>query len=182
MTKLYIFISLVFYQFNVSTQYYIVPEKETSCNDELPGRFISFLESEDAYGETSEYFKVCKTINKNLDIFPERAVGFDNNGDEVWIDIKTLRDTLTGYLAALESVSPNSIGLKYDPRKKIRDSLFDAMITSQKSNFLKIKEYNKLDSEILNDNQHPYYYLPPDHGYISDKKLNEDLLAIIKNP
>ncbi len=176
---LFIIITFINCHPNMGTQYYLVPEKETKCEDEFPGGFSAFLGSEDAYGEKSEYYKVCKATGKTLNFFAEKAVGFDDNGEEVWIDIKTMKDTLMNFLHAFDSIHFDKFGLAYDPRKALLDSLYWEMLGESDFNGKFHTEYKKLDSAVMYDSEHPYYFLPPDYKYISAKKLSRDLIFLI---
>jgi hypothetical protein len=159
-------------------QFSLVTDKFPEDEYEIPGRFYNYIEGEDAYGETSEYYILTQQVKMKLDVFIERAFPIDDNYSEGLTEIRMLKELLIEYLTRISKINNLDELVAYDPRKRLKDELYSKMIQSWDDEIR--NQYTELDKEIMWDSNHPYYYLPPDRGYLSEGKLKTDLLDIIQ--
>jgi hypothetical protein len=159
-------------------QFSLVTEKFPEDEYEIPGRFYNYIEGEDAYGETSEYYILSQKIDLKLDLFIERAFPIDDDYSEGLTEIQILKELLINYLDRISKINNPEELVAYDPRKKLNEELYSKMLRSWDDEIQ--KQYDNLNREIMEDSSHPYYFLPPDRGYLSEGKLKADLCELIK--
>lgn len=159
-------------------QFSFVTEKFPEDEYEIPSRFYSYIEGEDAYGETSEHYLLAQRIGLKLDVFVKRAFPIDDDYSNGLTEIRTLQELLANYLDRISEINDLEKLVVYDPRKKLKDELYAKMLRGWDEKIR--KQYEKLDNEIIEDTNHPYYLLPPDRGYLSEGKLKADLSELIR--
>lgn len=153
----------------MGTDYYIIPDRKTSCPDEFSNGLSFFFEQVGGYGETAEVEQVSSLLKLNLSVFQD--VGYDyENPDEIkmhWHDI----DSISGLL----DVFVGKIRANPEYYKKVLHNPDREKQLDEEERIWKIADTAERYRQLNQLREKPFYFYPPDYGYLSEGRLLGDL-------
>ena len=154
--------------------YYISPDRETSCEDDFPSGLSYFFEALRGYDEKSAVAQVEELLSIDLSTFQEYSYDTWNDEDgegEVikWKDLNAFQQKVQEFLQKIQD-NPNYYkAIKYNP---VQPPMLLFLLT-----FTKEEREAQLKAEQEYES-HPMYGYPHDDGYLSTQQIIADLEAL----
>ena len=154
--------------------YFIIAEKETDCNLSFPDQLSSFFEQIGGFEEKSEVVQTSQILGIDLSAFQN----FDYEGSEpdeekkFWTDCNLFLSITKEFIDKIEAHPTFHEKVKHDSDMEKRGEQMNRIFnsTSPESIIGFLQEQQK-------DEQ---YGFPPDHGYLKEGRLLNDLRAFQK--
>lgn len=154
--------------------YSIVPNKPTTCANNFASGLSFFFEQVGGYEETAEVEQVSKILKINLVIFQDVDYNYQDKKDveKHWHPISTTSSVVDEFIQKLVAHPGYYKQVHHNPDRAkqlaAEQKLWDITDTAERS-----KQLEQLRKQ-------PFYYYPPDYGYLSQGRLLRDLYALKK--
>ena len=154
--------------------YYIVPNKSTQCKNDFGNGLSFFFEQVGGYGDKAEVEQVSKLLDIDLSIFQD--VGYDPEDkvevEKHWHDLNTFTTIVDKFIDKINGNPEYYKKVVHNPeKKKLDDELSQILYMKDTARAEKLRK-------ILEAN--PFYYYPPDYGYLSEGRILKDLKTLKK--
>lgn len=160
--------------------YYIIPEEETACEDSFPDGLSFFFEQVGGYGEAAEVEQVSRILQIDLSVFQETSLnedaGFEdedgamyegNEAEDIWHDTDAVAAVVDEFLTKIEESPDYYKQVLHNPnRNQDLESLLQITTIGDEAEM--VRQFQELENQ-------PLFSYPPDHGYLSQGKIVEDL-------
>ncbi|MBO2011491.1 hypothetical protein [Hymenobacter negativus] len=161
--------------------YYIIPEEETTCEDSFPDGLSFFFEQVGGYGEAAEVEQVSRILQIDLSVFQEISFEEDEayDADEldedeqpeeasiIWHDVDKVTAVVDSFLTKIEAFPDYHKQVLHNPnRNQDLESLLQITTIGDEAEM--VRQFQELENQ-------PLFAYPPDHGYLSQGKIVEDL-------
>jgi hypothetical protein len=152
--------------------YYIVPNKQTACKDDFSSQLSFFFEQVGGYGETAEVEQVSKILNIDLSIFQDVAYDMEDQAeaDKHWHNIDGFTSIVDSFIAKIKAQPDYYNKVIHNPNKQKQDD--------EMSRLIYMKDTAKAAKMIAELEKQPFYYYPPDYGYLSEGRILKDLQSL----
>ncbi len=150
--------------------YDIIPNKETKCTNDFGNGLSFFFEQVGGYGETAEVEQVSRIFKLDLSVFQDIDYDYEDNADiqKHWHDINT-------FLSIVETFI-NNINLNPEYYNQVHHNPADRnKQLDEESKLWELSDTLERDRKLEALRQQPFYYYPPDYGYLSNGRLLKDL-------
>jgi hypothetical protein len=167
--------------------YYIIPETETTCQNDFPDKLSFFFEQVGGYGDYAEVSQVSQILQIDLSVFQE--ISYDDGeyydgpieeDDEeapedspvIWHNTATVVQIIDNLLAKIAAFPDYHKQVLHNPnRKQDLDALFKITASGDEEEIMRGLE--ALESK-------PLFSYPADHGYLSNGEIVEDINTLRK--
>ena len=154
--------------------YYIVPNKPTQCKDDFGNGLSFFFEQVGGYGDKAEVEQISKLFNIDLSIFQDVEYDPENKAeiDRHWHDLNTFTSIVDQFIVKINANPGYYKKVVHNPDKKKQDD--------ELSRILYMKDTAKAEKLRKQLESNPFYYYPPDYGYLSEGRILKDLKILKK--
>ncbi|MEO6327849.1 MAG: hypothetical protein ABIO55_02905 [Ginsengibacter sp.] len=154
---------------NTGMGYYIIPNKQTACQNNFGNGLSFFFEQVGGYEETAEVEQVSKILRIDLSVFQDVDYEYSKKVEleKHWHNIDTFTRVVHTFISKIKSQPNYYKRITHNPDKQKQNDEFSRLIYMQDT---------AQAAKILEQLQkQPYYYYPPDYGYLSKGRLLKDL-------
>jgi hypothetical protein len=158
----------------MSMNYDIIPNKQTQCNDEF-GEGLSFLfEQVGGYGNKAEVEQVSKVLQLDLSIFQDVEYSYeDKKGIEKhWHSIDVVYSLVDTFISKIHSHPDYYKQVYHNPNRNGQ--------LKEQQRIWEITDTAERDKQLELLYKQPYYFYPPDYGYLSSGGLLKGLTTLKK--
>jgi hypothetical protein len=152
--------------------YFIIPNKKTSCNDYFPDGLSFFFEQIGGYDDKAEVAQVSEILHIDLSVFQDVEYNPEDQteADKHWHDIEPFAAIVDSFTAKIKAQPDYYKKVIHNPNAKQQRAEL-----SRLSSMRDTAGYTQLSATF---EQQPYYYYPPDYGYLSESRILTDLDAL----
>jgi hypothetical protein len=160
---------------NLSTMGMSYDNKPTKCTNDFGNGLSFFFEQVGGYEETAEVEQVSKILKIDLSVFQDVDYNYDDKIDveKHWHDIDSLISIVDTFI--------NKIATYPDYYKQVHHNPADRnKQLDEESKLWTLTDTAERDRKLEALHKQPFYYFPPDHGYLSQGRLLRDLHILKK--
>ena len=158
--------------------YYIIPEKETACEDSFPEGLSFFFEQVGGYDEAAEVEQVSRILEIDLSVFqklsfPEEGEDYEEADDEpltIWHSSESVAALVANLLAKIEAFPDYYKQVLHNPDSKQDDESLKQLLA--------IGDEAGMSRQFEELQKKPLFMYPPDYGYLSQGSIVEDLKTL----
>lgn len=152
-----------------STNFYIYANKGTSCGDDLGYGLSRFFDEVDGYGKTAEVEQVGRVLNIDLSIFRDIDYDMEDSAaiEKHWHSIDSFLVIVDMFLVKIHMQPDYYKKVVYNPDFKRQQDEY-IVINNLTDTVMQRERRRQLESA-------PFYYYPPDRGYLSNNGLTRGL-------
>jgi hypothetical protein len=181
--KAFLVLNILFFAAKINTRdyycvmgmsYSIVPDKQTTCKDEFGNGLSFFFEQIGGYGDNAEVEQTSKILDIDLSIFQD--IDYDpEDKDELerhWHNLDTFTSIVDTFILKIETYPDFHKKVIHNPNKQQQDD--------QISKIIYMEDMRKATRLLEELEKKPFYYFPPDYGYLKEGRLLKDLKSLRK--
>jgi hypothetical protein len=163
---------------NLSTigmSYEIIPNKQTNCANDFGNGLSFFFEQVGGYGETAEVEQVSNILKIDLAVFQDVDYNYDDQNDiaEHWHDLDSLISTVNIFIKKINNHPNYYKEVHHNPADRNKQ-------LDEESKLWELTDTAERDRKIEALHKLPFYYYPPDYGYLSKGRILKDLNILKK--
>jgi len=155
--------------------YDIIPNKQTKCANDFGNGLSFFFEQVGGYGETSEVEQVSQILKIDLSVFQDVDYNYDDTNDvaDHWHHVDSLSSIVDTFIGKITAQPDYYKQVNHNPADRNKQ-------IDEESRLWQLTDTVERDRKIAALHQQPFYYYPPDYGYLSQGRLLKDLHTIKK--
>jgi hypothetical protein len=160
---------------NMGMSYDIIPNKQTKCANNFGNGLSFFFEQVGGYGQTAEVEQVSQILKIDLSVFQDVDYNYDdkNNVAKHWHDIDSLISIVDMFIDKIVAHPDYHKQVHHNPADRNKQ-------LDEESKLWQLTDTAERDKKIEALRNQPFYYYPPDYGYLSQGRLLKDLEILKK--
>lgn len=154
--------------------YFIVPNKQTTCKDNFGNGLSFFFEQVGGYGETAEVEQVSKILNIDLSVFQDVEYDPEDQAEVEtrWHGIDSFTAIVDNFITKIKAQPDYHKKVIHNPNKQKQDD--------EVSKLIYMKDTAKAAKMLAELEKQPFYYYPPDYAYLREGRILKDLQTLRK--
>lgn len=152
--------------------YEIIPNKQTKCVNNFGNGLSYFFEQIEGYNETAEVEQVSRVLNIDLSTFQDINYNYEDKNDieKHWHDIDTFSSCVEAFINKIKSYPDYYKQVNHNPNRNKQ--------LNEEERILDIADAVEREKQLKMLRSQPFYYYPPDHGYLREGRLLKDLQTL----
>ena len=154
--------------------YDIVPNKQTRCANNFGEGLSFFFEQVEGYGETAEVEQVSQIFKLDLSVFQDYDYVYDDTNEikKHWHDVTMISSLVDTFINKIIASPEYYKQIHHNPD---RDKQLD-----EEQRLWQLTDTTERDRQLELLKKQPFYYYPPDYGYLSEGRLLTGLQTLKK--
>lgn len=150
--------------------YHIIPNKQTRCPNDFGNGLSFFFEQVGGYEEKAEVEQVSKILKLDLSVFQDIDYNYEDKSDieKHWHAIETVSSLVDTFILKIIAQPDYYKEVHHNPADRNKQ-------IDEESRLWQLTDTVERDRLLNALHQQPFYYYPPDYGYLSEGKLLKDL-------
>ncbi len=154
--------------------YDIVPNNQTKCANNFGEGLSFFFEQVEGYGETAEVEQVSRIFKLDLSVFQDYNYIYDDADDvkKHWHEITTFSNLVDTFIQRIIANPEYYLQVHYNPDHNKQ--------LDEEQRLWRLTDTTERDRQLELIRRQPFYYYPPDYGYLSEGRLLKGLRTLKK--
>ena len=156
-------------QATMGMSYDIIPNKKIKCANNFGNGLSFFFEQIGGYGETAEVEQVSRILGIDLSVFQDVNYNYEDSTDISghWHSIDSLSLLIEEFISKIQNNPDYYKQVLHNP--DIEKQL------EEENRIWNIEDSTERDTQLNSLRAQPFYYYPPDYGYLRDGRIFNDL-------
>lgn len=155
--------------------YDIIPNKQTKCANDFGNGLSFFFEQVGGYDEKAAVEQISQILKLDLSLFQEIDYNYDDANDieKHWHPLDTVSSLVDTFIHKILTHPDYYKQVHHNPDDRNKQ-------VDEENRLWQLSDTVERDKQIEALHQQPFYYYPPDHGYLSQGRLLKDLRILKK--